>query len=382
MIGVVVALAIANQATATWVADVRIWVQSDAAATAEVSELLTDPDVLQTTLDLSSSERTVDDLASAIQISADDGLLTVSLAGSSEEEAERLATSLAAAALDEHFHRTRGAVVTQVLGLTWPGAERASPHVGRDASLAAVAGLLGGIGIAAGLSRRVPAAAPSALALMGRRGWRPLALIPHNSRETKGPPRSAEQLADALAAQCRDGCAVAFIALHEDADAEIPALQAARALAGRGIRVLWLDARAERLVLIPLPLADAPSPVPVQTPETDSASLPPWLQGLSPPSWAELLGGRLAANRSRFDAIVAVGGQIGAEPRAQQLAAAADRLVLVSRDDFDASAAATDAAADALEFAASPILGVAVTHASERRADAFADAAESLQHDD
>ena len=52
------------------------------------------------------------------------------------------------------------------------------------------------------------------------------------------------------------------------------------------------------------------------------------------------------------------------------------------RDDFDGSEAVTSVAAAVLRTTGTPIVGVAVTHTSERRASAFSDAAEAAQAED
>ena len=334
LIGALVALAVASSATASWVADARLWVRSDVSQSAGLSDALRDPQVLQTTLDLNGSDWTPDQLAAATRVVANEGLVTVTVTARSESEAEELATSLASAAIEQHRNRTRGAVFVEPLGLTWPGAQRSSPHTARNASLAAVAGLVAGIAVAAALSGRAPAVAPTTLALLGRRGWRPLALIPERQRESRSAPPSAAQLADAIAARLHDAPVTAFASLHSRADAGIPALQAARALAGRGVTTLWLDARVERPVLIALPRLDGFAPTPVQLADPGAAAVPPWLHGLLPPSWAEQLGSLIGANRLRFEAIVVVAGQLGDDERARDAVAACDRVVLAARDDF------------------------------------------------
>ncbi len=382
LVGALVALAIAGSATASWVVDVRLWVRSDVSQSAALSDALRDPQVLQTTLELNGSDWTPDQLAAATKVVANDGLVTVTVTARSESEAEELATSLASAAIEQHRNRARGAAFVEPLGLTWPGAQRTSPHTARNVSLAAVAGLVAGIALAAALSVRAPAVAPSALTLLGRRGWRPLALIPERQRESRAAPPSAAQLADAIAARLQDAPVTAFASLHSRAEAGIPALQAARALAGRGVTTLWLDARVERPVLIALPGLDGFAPTPVQLADPGAGSVPPWLHGLLPPSWAEQLGSLIAANRLRFEAIVVVASQLGDDERARDAVAACDRVVLAARDDFDGSEAVTDSAAAALRSTGTPIVGVAVTHTSERRASAFSAAAEAVQAED
>ena len=109
LIGALIALAIASSATASWVADARLWVRSDVSQSAGLSEALRDPQVLQTTLDLNGLDWTPDQLAAATRVVANEGLVTVTVTARSESEAEGLATSLASAAIEQHRNRTRGA---------------------------------------------------------------------------------------------------------------------------------------------------------------------------------------------------------------------------------------------------------------------------------
>ncbi len=117
------------------------------------------------------------------------------------------------------------------------------------------------------------------------------------------PPPSAQQLADEIEAAPNHGPVTAFLPLHHDADPEIPARQAARALAGRGRNILWLDARPPTPTLLTLPnnLLNPPTPF---HPIDPDAPIPTWLQGLPIPPKPEQLRTLIANNKPRFDAIL------------------------------------------------------------------------------
>jgi len=315
LLGVLCAVALSGAAAAGWAAGARVWIQADAAATDALADLFSDPLVLETALDLNASSWAAGDLAAAAQLSTQPQLLTVTVTAGDPTEAENLAMTLAGAAVDEYFEQTSGEIPVQVLGLAWPGAQRTSPPLARDASIAAAAGLLGGIALAAGPRRRPAASPPSSLARWGRRGGRRLAGIAERQSGAGGPPRSAVQLADALAAAPAGGPATLFLPLHDSADAGLPALQAARALAGRGLAVLWLDLRAEQPVLLGMPNQAGAAPSPAQPVDPAAAPLPRWLHGLAPPPWDAQLRRLLAANRPRFDAVIIVAGPRAADRR-------------------------------------------------------------------
>lgn len=370
-----VVLVISSSATASWVAEVRVWSPDDQTLAVQLEDIAQEVLAGGTTLDLMEAEDATSDSSAATELISQPDLLTVAVIASGGAEAERLAAGLAAVAVDLYHERTNGASRARVLGLARGGAQRTSPQVARDTSLAAVTGLLGGIAVAASLSRRAPASAPSPLALFGRRGWRPLAIIPERMRERNGVPPSADQLAAALMCDnIVDGSVTVFLALHAEADAGIPARQAARALAGRGLRTLWLDAQVEHLQPLALPLAGGAAPAALPLPDLDSMALPAWLHGAPPPPWSERLRSLLAANRPRFDRIVIVAGAAAVGGRALQAAAAADQVVLASRDGYGPGPSETAA----LQALSAPILGVALTHASEHRAAAFAEIVDSL----
>ena len=120
---------------------------------------------------------------------------------------------------------------------------------------------------------------------------------------TTTPPPSAQQLADEIEAAPNHGPVTAFLPLHHDADPEIPARQAARALAGRGRNILWLDARPPTPTILTLPnnLLNPPTPF---HPIDPNAPIPTWLQGLPIPPKPEQLRTLIANNKPRFDAIL------------------------------------------------------------------------------
>ena len=381
---------VVGSADAVWAAESRVWIRDDQLAMKDVESLFMDPMVLDTTLQWSGSDLSAAELADAVELVRDQRLFMIRVAADSPGEAEELADVLATVVVEECQLRNPGPSHAQALGTSWPGARQIAPRTAPPASLAGLGGLLGGIVLAAALTRRDQPQPPSSLALLGRCGWRPLAVLgERDPNGTAEPPPSAVQLADALLptqnAQTVQptndpplGAATAFVPLHADADAALPALQAARALAGRkvdgrklddrNLAVLWLDARPRRPVLLALPNDSGDPPAPLQPPDPEGA--PRWLQGAPLPSWGERIRWLIAANAQRFDAIILVVDSIADDPRSREAAAAADRVVLAARDDFDPSGPEAAQTAAALRGAA-PVLGVALTHAPQQRADQF-----------
>ena len=373
---------IVGSADAVWAAESRVWIRDDQLAMKDVESLFTDPIVLDTTLQWSGSDLSAAELADAVELVRDQRLFMIRVAADSPGEAEELADVLATVVVDECHIRNPGPSHAEALGTSWPGARRIAPRTAPPASLAGLGGLLGGIALAAVLTRRAQPQSPSPLALLGRRGWQPLALIPRRENAADGePPASAVQLADAIGASLERGRTTAFAPLHDDADAALPALQAARALAGRGLSVLWLDARSERPVVLALPANLPGNPLsepttPVAPIDLDDAPLPDWLAGTPAPPWSERLRRLVAANSARFEAIVLVIDSPAGNARGRAALSAADRVALTARDDFDAAGAAS-----ALPASAPPVLGVALTHAPERRAADFQSAREAAREE-
>ena len=381
---------VVGSAEAVWAAESRVWIRDDRLETQDIESIFMDPMVLETTLQWSGSDMSTAELADAVDLVRDQRLFMIRVVADSPGEAEELADVLATVVVDECYARNPGPSCAETLGTSWPGARQIAPRPAPPTSLAGLGGLLGGIALAAVLTRRNQPHPPSPLALLGRRGWRPLAVLgERDPNGTAEPPPSAVQLADALlptpnaqtAQSTSDpppAAATAFAPLHADADAALPALQAARALAGRklddrkvddrNLAVLWLDARPRRPVLLALPNDSGDPPAPLQPPDPEGA--PRWLQGAPLPAWGERIRWLIAANAQRFDAIILVVDSIVDDPRSREAAAAADRVVLAARDDFDPSGPEAAQTAAALRGAV-PVLGVALTHAPQQRADQF-----------
>ena len=380
-----------GSADPVWAADSRVWIPDEQLPAEDVQSILDDPQTFETALELSLWEQSAADLAAATTTKLEGALITLRVSAHSASLAEQMAASLAEVVVDESYARNLGPAYPQTLGVAWPGARRVAPSPSDDASLAGLGGLLGGIALAAALGRTRRPPPPSALALLGRRGWRPIAMIPERETpSTDKPPPSAEQLADEIEAAPARGRVTAFIPLHDGADLEIPARQAARALAGRGRAVLWLDARPPTPILLALP-HHAPNPL---QPIDPDAPLPAWLQGLPTPPKREQLRNLINANKARFDAIILLPGPLTPPtspaplapperrsdlPNAHHEAATlADQIALTARDDFNPAPNEIARAAAQLPNN-TPILGVALTHASPHRAKNFKNAAAIAQ---
>lgn len=370
---------IVGSAQAVWAAESRVWIRDGQLAVKDVESIFMDPMVLETTLQWSQSDLRPAELADAVQLISDQQLFIIRVSAHSPGEAEELADLLAAVVVEECRLRNPGPSHAEALGTSWPGARRIAPRPAPSASLAGLGGLLGGIALAAALTRRDQPPPPSPLALLGRRGWRPLAVLPlREDAADPEPPPSAVQLADALGEALPAGRTTAFAPLHDDADAALPALQAARALAGRDLAVLWLDLRHERPTLLALP-NDLPNPpTPVRFLDLHAQPLPRWLQGVPPAPWSERIRALVAANAQRFDALILIVGPPNADPRSRQAVSTADRVVFTARDGFNA--ADPDVATTAAFLPpAIPVLGVALTHAPRQRADHFRQAGDDAR---
>ena len=381
---------IVGSAEAVWSAEARVWIRGDQLAAEQVEPLFDDPWVLEMALDYSLSSLSRAELAEAIEVVREERLFTLRVAAGSRGEAEDLAAVLANLVVEESYARSLGSGYAEVLGVAWPGARQVAPRTAPQAALAGLGGLAGGLAVAAALTQRERRRPPSSLALLGRRGWRPIAVIGERDANGSGePPPSALQLADALqdaqdtmsaGTASAGGTTTAFAPLHEDGDAALAALQAARALAGRGLAVLWLDARPQRpehLVLLALP-NDSPPPAPLLPLDPEGAPL--WLQGMPLPSWGERIRRLIDANAARFNAIILVLESVADDAQSREAAAAADRIVLAARDDFDASGPEAARTAEALR-SAPPVLGIALTHASNQRAKDFESALEAAREE-
>lgn len=373
---------IVGSADSVWAADSRVWLPDDQLPTEDIQSILDDPQTFEAALELSLWEQSAAALAAATSAKVEGALVTLRVSAHSAALAEQMAASLAEIVVEQSYALNLGPTFPQTLGVAWPGARRVAPSPSDDASLAGLGGLLGGIALAAALGRTRRPPPPSALALLGRRGWRPIAMIPE--RETTAnhsPPHSAEQLADEIEAAAGRGRVTAFVPLHDGAAPEIPARQAARALAGRGRAVLWLDARPETPTLLALPNR-APNPLQPIDPDTP---LPTWLQGLPTPPRREQLRNLITRNQNRFDAAILLLGHLAPPERDGDLPAAhreaatlANQIALTARDDFQPTPTHIARTADLLPKHI-PILGIALTHVSTHRAKEFKNAAAVAQ---
>ena len=375
-----------GSADPVWAADSRVWIPDEQLPAEDVQSILDDPQTFETALELSLWEQSAADLAAATTTKLEGALITLRVSAHSASLAEQMAASLAEVVVDESYARNLGPAYPQTLGVAWPGARRVAPSPSDDASLAGLGGLLGGIALAAALGRTRRPPPPSALALLGRRGWRPIAMIAERETpSTDKPPPSAERLADEIEAAPARGRVTAFIPLHDGADAEIPARQAARALAGRGRAVLWLDARPPTPTLLTLPNHAPNPPAPFQ-PLDPNTPLPTWLQGLPTPKKREQLRNLITRNQNRFDAVILLLGPLAPPERGGDLPAAhgeaatlADQIALTARDDFSPAPNEIARTADLLPKHI-PILGIALTHASTHRAKEFKNAAAAQEN--
>lgn len=232
----IAALIVQSSATA-WDADVHLWAREGEVA--DYVEVLLDPDLQRE----SSSEMMMgrDGLAElqGVSVESTGTLIRLTVRASDGVSAESLAISLARAAVLETDVTLGGQAGLDVLGLVQPGARKQAPQAERAAA-ASVVGLLGGIALAWLLANRVTGR-PSTLGRMGRVGIRPLAVVPKQAAATATPP---DALVDAL--EPIDGvvATITHVATHDAEDGAERALSAAaRTLAARGRRVLWLDAR-------------------------------------------------------------------------------------------------------------------------------------------
>ena len=368
---------IINSADPVWAADSRVWVPDERLPAQHVQAILDEPQTFEDAMELTLWEQNAADLAAATSVDIEGTLITLRVSTHNPALAEQMAASLAEIVVDKCYERNPGPAHPETLGVTWPGAQRVAPSPSGGAALAGLGGLLGGLALAAALGRTRTPPPPSTLALLARQGWRPLAVLAQTEQaeQTKQsaagePPPSALQLADALSAALKHGRTTAFAPLHEDADPALPALQAARALAGRGLNVLWFDARPARPALRVLPAARADQPTPVLPLDIEHAPLPRWLQGAPTPPWNARMRRVIAANSERFDAIVLV----AAEPAPTALA---DHVVLAARDDFNLAGAQAGLTPPLPRSV--PVLGLALTHAAERRAADFQSALDEVR---
>ena len=347
-VALLAALAVLGSAEAEWEAGVRIWLR-DADRPAEAyADLVRDRSALETAAQIADVPWTAERLDEAFEVEIDGATLIVAVRAPSEWQARALAANIADHAVNEAQFNFRTADAMEVLGPVGGGARQVSPRTPEFAGLAAGAGLLGGLALAAALAgRRRERASP--IARTGRHGLRPVAVLT-DEHAYAGAPESAIRLADEIERAAREGSSAEdgaeaqgpgaitiFIGVGA-ADPAPAAAQAVRALAGRGHHAAWIDLRPlaptvrrlpglphrperdapkprlglRRAAPPPEPSAQPPEPAPqIRLAAADPAMLgspPPWLAGASLP--ATTRAGRAAdllrANAARFAHVIAV----------------------------------------------------------------------------
>ena len=352
---VLIAVLISTSIADAWEARVRLWA-SDDRPPGEYAALLTDPNVIEGARSTMMSSEAGPARLSGLTVEQRDTLIILSVRATEAADAEGLALSIADAAIDEAYVRFEGDAGLQLLGLAQPGSQRAAPRTERNAALAAAIGLLAGFGLAAGVARTAPAPAPASnLGRLGRVGLRTIAVLsltePAAPDQLDEPPSSADQLADALDLVDRSiATLTAFVPLDASADAHLAATQSARALAGRGHGVLWLDARPPAFSL------------------RITAPPPRWLAG---PRWtpiprSELIRRALEICRRRPQQVIVLSPQL-VHPDALLLADLCDRVVLIA----PSRAPANQLAAARVRLGRANLLGVALTGAAPGDTQAF-----------
>ena len=359
--------ALSASASANWEADIRLWVATDQYPVADFADLLSDADVLSAAIERFHSSAMLEaedsnqsgpigasDLAGGTQVEIDDTLITVTVQAQSGSDAAALARSLAAAAQDESFARfDEDGVSLELLRSSSTEPRQTAPRTARNASLAAVGGLVLGLLVTAVAARRQPAS-ESATGRVGRIGLRPLALLePGSERDGAAkPPRSASHLADAIEALGLPAT-VAFAPISGGVDAERAAQQAARALAGRERRTVWLNTTPPAFV--PPPMSEPPQ----------------WLAGAPgarPLTRVERIERELKRVGPETDVIVVVTGALSDDPDAVAVGRrASGGVALVA----DAVATPTQLNAARRQVHPAKVIGVVVDGATQHEARAF-----------
>lgn len=347
-VALLAALAVLGSAEAEWEAGVRIWLRGDDRPAETYADLVRDRSALETAAQIADIPWTAERLEEALEVEIDGATLVVAVRAPSEWQARALAANIADQAVNEAQFNFRTADAMEVLGPVGDGARQVSPRTPEFAGLAAGAGLLGGLALAAALAgRRRERASP--VARTGRHGLRPVAVLT-DEHAYAGAPESAIRLADEIERAAREdssaeddagaqrpGAITIFIGVGT-ADPAPAAAQAVRALAGRGHHAAWIDLRppaptVRRLPGLPhRPERDAPKPrlglrrappppepsgqPPEPAPQIRLAAADPAMLG-SPPPWlagaplpATTRAGRAAdllrANAARFAHVIAV----------------------------------------------------------------------------
>ena len=347
---------IASQTVASaWDADVHLWAREGRSAS-EYAELLLDPAVQ----DAATSGMMVTEDGSpelnSVAVELTDTLIRVTVRAPRQADAESLAISLAYAAVNEAYIRYGDEVGLDVLGLARPGARKVAPITEWTAAWASAIGLAGGLALAWSIARK-SSRPPSTLGRLGRIGFRPLAVISAEAEAVAGgttyPSSGAvvsathdrgvgdEALVLADAIESVSGV-VALVPLDDQSRVSATLTRTARALAGRGRPVIWLDSRRPAFEL--------------------RYSAPPlWLAGASwsPVSRLELIL-RAASHVRSPDVTVLLLTDSLADAPTPAIAEAAAAVILLARAD----ASDAELVQARLMLGAARLLGVALTQAS------------------
>ena len=390
-VALLAALAVLGTAEAEWEAGVRIWLRDDSRPAEDYAALARGSGALETAAQFAGEGWSAARIQETLNIAIEGATMVVTVRAPSEWQARALAAHVADGAVGEALFEY-GSDGLEVLGPVGEGARRISPRAPEWAGLAAGAGLLGGLMLAAALAGR-RSDRPSAIALAGRSGLRPIAVLT-GDHAYGGAPESALRLADEIERSADNGSGqdadeiatgatgtITLFAAVAGADPAPAAAQAARALAGRGRHAVWIDLRTptptvRRLHGVPrsepqqppkprfgsrrAPADDAsPSAAPLEpAPQAvlgapDPAALgsaPTWLAGTPAPmlSRAERAAALLESNAARFAHVVAI-----ADPRDLPSPINARAILVADATDldFDQRLAETAAAIRARGFA-------------------------------
>ena len=166
-VALLAALAVLGSAEAEWEAGVRIWLRDDAQPAEAYADLVRDRSTLETAAQIAGIPWPAERFDEALDIEIDGATLIVAIRAPSEWQARALAANIADHAVNEAQFNFRTADAMQVLGPVDGGARQVSPRTPELAGLAAGAGLLGGLALAAALAGR-RRERPSTVARTGR----------------------------------------------------------------------------------------------------------------------------------------------------------------------------------------------------------------------
>ena len=323
---------------ARWEAGMRLWVRDETRPAADYAALVDDPATLAVAAQYAAAPLPVEQLAGSLDVSREGATIELVVRAGSGIEADALARAVADAAVGESLSRFGAVEGMQVLGRIGDGPRQVGPRRPEAAALATAGGLLLGIAAAAALGSR-RARPISAVAKVGRARLRPLAVLTAGAA-TAAAPESARRLADAL--EAAEGPAT-FAALGA-ADAGPAAIQAARALAGRGRHVAYLDARAPQMQVRRLHGLDAPPAPQPSLPPSDAgpdAPAPSWLAGIprAERDRRERIARAARANAARFPHVIVLAEPAGAVGSAILVGDAGepalDRLIAAARAEIE-----------------------------------------------